>query len=98
MTVLVQLQVSVSSRVKGDSVSTMRMIVKVNGVVQCQAAYEAQAVWEDAYGVRSGHRPWLGHKQVSVLVTQSCPNFCDPMECSPQNSSVHGFSRWNTEW
>ena len=23
---------------------------------------------------------------------QSCPTFCDPMDCSPQGSSVHGDS------
>ena len=28
------------------------------------------------------------------LVTQSCPTLCDPMDCSPQGSSVHeAFSR-----
>ena len=26
------------------------------------------------------------------LVTQSCPTFCDPMDCSPQGSSVRGDS------
>ena len=26
-----------------------------------------------------------------VLVTQSCPAFCNPMDCSPQISSVHGI-------
>ena len=26
------------------------------------------------------------------LVTQSCPTLCDPMECSPPGSSVHGDS------
>ena len=25
------------------------------------------------------------------LVTQSCPTLCDPMSCSPPDSSVHGF-------
>ena len=24
---------------------------------------------------------------------QSCPTLCDPMDCSPPGSSVHGFSR-----
>ena len=24
-------------------------------------------------------------------VTQSCPTLCDPMDCSPQSSSVHGI-------
>ena len=29
--------------------------------------------------------PW------AVLVAQSCPTLCDPMDCSPQGSSVHGI-------
>ena len=28
-----------------------------------------------------------------VLVTQLCPNHCDPMDCSPPGSFVHEFSR-----
>ena len=27
------------------------------------------------------------------LVTQSCPTLCDPMDCSPPGSSVHGNSQ-----
>ena len=27
----------------------------------------------------------------SVLVAQLCPTLCDPMDCSPQGSSVHGI-------
>ena len=27
---------------------------------------------------------------VKVLVAQSCPTFCDPMDCSPPLSPVHG--------
>ena len=26
-----------------------------------------------------------------MLVTQSCPTYCDPMDCSPQGSSNHGI-------
>ena len=29
--------------------------------------------------------------RVKVLVTQSCPTLCDPMDCSLQGSSVHGI-------
>ena len=29
---------------------------------------------------------------VLCLVTQSCPTFCNPMDCSPPGSSVHGDS------
>ena len=28
---------------------------------------------------------------VSVKVAQSCPNLCDPVDCSPPGSSVHGI-------
>ena len=28
--------------------------------------------------------------QVKVLVAQSCPTLCNPMDCSPSGSSVHG--------
>ena len=28
-----------------------------------------------------------------MLVTQSCPALCNPMNCSPPGSSVHEFSR-----
>ena len=32
---------------------------------------------------------WL--QKVKVLVAQSCPTLCDPMDCSPPGSSVHGI-------
>ena len=28
---------------------------------------------------------------VKVLVAQSCPTLCDPMDCIPPGSSVHGI-------
>ena len=31
--------------------------------------------------------------KVKVLVAQSCPTLCEPMDCSPPGSSVHGISR-----
>ena len=36
---------------------------------------------------------------VCVLVAQSCPTLCDPMDCSPLGSSVHGiFQARIMEW
>ena len=34
------------------------------------------------------------------LITQSCPTLCNPMDCSPPGSSVHGISqaRLEMEW
>ena len=29
--------------------------------------------------------------KVDVLVTQSCPTLCDPKDCSPPGSSIHGI-------
>ena len=29
--------------------------------------------------------------EVKVLVPQSCPALCDPMDCSPRGSAVHGI-------
>ena len=34
-----------------------------------------------------------------MLVTQSCPTLCDPMDCSPPDSSVHEiFQARILEW
>ena len=30
-------------------------------------------------------------KKVKVKVAQSCPALCDPMDCRPPGSSVHGI-------
>ena len=32
------------------------------------------------------------HCDMLCLVAQSCPTLCDPMDCSPQGSFVHGDS------
>ena len=31
--------------------------------------------------------------KVKALVTQMCPNLCDPMDCSPPGFTVHGILR-----
>ena len=36
---------------------------------------------------------------LKVLITQMCPTLCDPMDCSPPGSSVHGtFQARILEW
>ena len=35
---------------------------------------------------------------VMCLITQSCPTLCDPMDCSPPGSSVHGHSPGKNTW
>ena len=39
---------------------------------------------------------WVGDQtqaslKVKVLVTQSCPTLCNPMDCNPPGSCVHGI-------
>ena len=37
--------------------------------------------------------------KVKALVTQLCPTLCDPMDCSPPGSSLHGISHTRIwEW
>ena len=37
--------------------------------------------------------------KVQVLVAQSCPTLCNPMDCQPPDSSVHGiFQARILEW
>ena len=33
----------------------------------------------------------FAENRVKVLVAQSCPTFCDPIDCCPTDSSVHGI-------
>ena len=46
------------------------------------------------YTPRSGTVGLYGNSEkkakVKVLVTQLCPTLCDPTDCSPPGSSVHG--------
>ena len=48
----------------------------------------------------SSTKPVPGAKKVlCVLVSQSCPTLCDPMDCTPPGSSVHGILQAKTlEW
>ena len=43
----------------------------------------------------SGVRPWavVTWSWLFVLVAQSCLTLCDPLDCSPPGSSVHGISQ-----
>ena len=39
--------------------------------------------------------PGLWNQEVEVLVAQSCPTLCDPMDCGPQTPLSMGFPRHN---
>ena len=43
--------------------------------------------------LKGSRESWVDRagKTVKVLVTQSCPTLCDPMDCSPPSSSVRGI-------
>ena len=36
---------------------------------------------------------WACERKLKALVAQSWPTLCDPMDCSPPGSSVHGISQ-----
>ena len=42
-------------------------------------------------GKLEGRKVFYSSLKSKVLVTQSCPTLCDPMDCSPPGSSVHGI-------
>ena len=45
------------------------------------------------------YQPILTCFMFHLLVTQLCPTLCDPMDCSPPGSSVHGIYHTRTlEW
>ena len=47
--------------------------------------------------VSTAYLPFL--MSCRVLVAQSCPTLCDPLDCSPPGSSVHGILQARTlEW
>ena len=45
----------------------------------------------NAFSSTQGIFLWDFIMRVKVLVAQSCPTLCDPMDCSPPDSSVHGI-------
>ena len=48
----------------------------------------------ESLGMRSHHS-----EKVKELVAPFCPTLCDPMNCSPPGSSVHGIlQEWIMEW
>ena len=44
-----------------------------------------------SHGSSSLSLPYFCNEKVRVLVTPWCPTLCDPMDCSPPGSSVHGI-------
>ena len=44
-------------------------------------------------GLSSRSQNLKGRRAYCCLVAQSCPTLCDPMDCSPLGSSVHGISQ-----
>ena len=62
--------------------------------ITCSPKYLNLYPLADLLPILQGHCPKYVHatvpEKVKVLVTQSCPTLCDPMDCSPPSSSVHG--------
>ena len=60
-----------------------------------------QSLWKTQDHVKNPASPWCKNQKCSVLVlvTQSCPTLCDPMDCSPPGSCIHEiFQARILEW
>ena len=68
-----------SKRIEYERMSLFKMIRKLPS---CETVFWI-ARWET--------KIMLSLLTVKVLVTQSCPTLCDPMDCSPPGSSLHGI-------
>jgi len=67
-------------RLSSSSSQTVTAVMQLKDA--CSLEEKMLAPWKKSYG-----------KPNVVLVIQSCPTFCDPMDCSPPGSSVHGISQ-----
>ena len=52
---------------------------------------QAQSLAQRANAEKNGTRVHSAGVKVKVLVTQSCLTLCDPVDCNPPGSSVHGI-------
>ena len=79
---------STGSRVRGISSCHFSSIVVVPGL----SYFMAHGIFPD-----QGSNPCLLHWHTSTRAKplQSCPTLCDPMDCKPPGSSVHGDSPSN---
>ena len=64
----------------------------------CRAFFQVQ--WRAAERFQAARTGSDGYfKEIAFvcvcLVAQSCPTLCDPMDCSPPGSSVHGREYWS---
>ena len=59
---------------------------------EAQGLKGSPAVWCQPAAGPSALDLFSGRRVVrKVLVPQSCPTLCDPLDCSPPGSSVHGI-------
>ena len=62
----------------------------VKNCVPVMPLFQSFATWLWALLTAQARNPGIVIK-VKMLVAQSCPTLCNPMDCSPPGSSVHGI-------
>ena len=67
--------------------------VRILVQVYRQLSMEDSPRAEPVYTTRFHNWELFWYESVKVLVAQSCPTLCDPMDCSLPGSSVHGISQ-----
>ena len=70
---------------RADSLEKTVMLGKIEG--RKRREWERMRCW-DGITDSTGHE---SEQTLSVLFAQSCPTLCDPIDCSPPGSSVHGI-------
>ena len=69
------------------------------GIKPGSPALQGDALPSEPPGKLLSWPPWHIHTSVKVLVAQSCPSLCGPLNCSPPGPSVHGILQARTlEW
>jgi len=80
----------------GDGVQSLG---REDSLEKKMATHSSTLAWEIAWmeepgGLQSVGLQSVRYDLVSLEVTQSCPTLCDPMDCSPPGSSVHGIFQY----
>ena len=63
--------------------------VMSTGSSQLDVKVEHRHYWQ--LSLQAVHTELEVKSKLKVLATQSCPTLCNPMDCSPLGSSVHGI-------
>ena len=88
----------VTGNFKNEISTYIKFVVKKSRVIfKSFSGMKVYPIWTKLF--KGNERENMRSRSVKVLVTQSCPTLCNPMDCSPPGSSDHGiFQARILEW